>query len=310
MRKVLYLLGEPLDIQTLYEQSIYIVLRFKNGEVRKDMTGFESDLAVWLNQGTNLITGSTQSGAITLASTANDAILDEMRIFIDFIGTNTACPAPYSYNYRLNIEKDGIDTFALNGKFVILDVAPDDFQIEDVQPSTVTFTQTSVSVSVQTMDVVQLRNEALAFRNQAEVFKNSASGSAVASANSAALASQKADEISNAFLAVHTRIAKYTAENQLPLTGDARTVYFLNVAGNKYLKYWDGTAYVNASTKTDLPKCISSIQRDYYATFADISTANYNVRNASICVISDETQNNQTGLYFYDGTNLNWIAIQ
>ena len=197
MRKVLYLLGEPLDIQTLYEQSIYIVFRFKNGEIRKDMTGYESDLAVWLNQGTNLITGSTQSGAITLASTANDSILDEMRIFIDFIGTNTVCPAPYSYNYRLNIEKDGIDTFALNGKFVILDVAPDDFQIEDIQPSTVTFVQTLVSVSVQTMDVAQLRNEALLFRNQAEVFKNSASNSAVVSANSATLASQKATDSAN-----------------------------------------------------------------------------------------------------------------
>lgn len=194
MRKILYLLGEPLDIQTLYEQSIYIVLRFKNGGVRKDMTGFDADLAVWLYQGTNVITGSTQDGAITFASTANDAILDEMRIFIDFIGTNTTCPAPYSYNYRLNIEKDNIDTFALNGKFVMLDVAPDDFEISNAQPSTVTFTQSSVTISAQTIDAVQLRDESLAFRNQAEVFKNSASGSATIATQQATIATAKANE--------------------------------------------------------------------------------------------------------------------
>lgn len=205
MRKILYLLSEPLDIQALYEQSIYIVLRFKNGEVRKDMTGFDADLAVWLNQGVNLIEGSTQSGAITFASTANDAILDEMRIFIDFIGTNTVCPAPYSYSYRLNIEKDNIDTFALNGKFVILDTAPDDFQIEDVQPSTVTFVQTSVTVSVQTMDVAQLRNEALAFRNQAEVFKDSASSSATTATTKATEASNSATSASNSATTATTK---------------------------------------------------------------------------------------------------------
>ena len=205
MRKVLYLLGEPLDIQTLYEQSIYIVLRFKNGEVRKDMTGFDADLAVWLNQGANLIEGSTQSGAITFASTANDAILDEMRILIDFIGTNTACPAPYSYSYRLNIEKNNIDTFALNGKFVILDVAPDGFQIEDVQPSTVTFVQTSVTVSVQTMDVAQLRNETLVFRNQAEIFNNSASSSATTATTKATEASNSATSAGNSATVATTK---------------------------------------------------------------------------------------------------------
>lgn len=106
------------------------------------------------------------------------------------------------------------------------------------------------------------------------------------------------------------KIEKYTAENQLPTTGRFNSVYFLNVAGSKYLKYWDGTAYVNASTKTDLPKCVSSIQRDYYATFSDISTANYNGRNADICVISDETQSGFVGLYFFDGSNLIWKITQ
>jgi hypothetical protein len=106
------------------------------------------------------------------------------------------------------------------------------------------------------------------------------------------------------------RIAKYTAENQLPTTGNAATVYFLNVAGSKYLKYWNGAAYVNASTKTDLPKCVSSVQRDYYATFSDISTTNYGNRVAEIQVIEDETQGNLTGYYKFDGINLIWIITQ
>lgn len=293
MRKILYLLGEPLDIQTLYEQSIYIVLRFKNGEVRKDMTGFDADLAVWLNQGANLITGSTQSGAITFASTANDAILDEMRIFIDFIGTNTTCPAPYSYNYRLNIEKDNIDTFALNGKFVMLDVAPDDFEISNAQPSTVTFTQSSVTVSVQTMNV-----DVLGELNDVSIS---------APLQDLELFGYVAGKWRN--VSRYMKVEKYTAENQLPTTGSFNSVYFLNVAGSKYLKYWNGASYVSASTKVDLPKCVSSIQRDYYATFADISTANYNGRNADICVIEDVNNSNETGLYYFDGTTLNELLL-
>jgi hypothetical protein len=106
------------------------------------------------------------------------------------------------------------------------------------------------------------------------------------------------------------RVAKYTAESQLPITGDVGTVYFLNVAGSKYLKYWNGTAYVNASTKTDLPKCVSSVQKDYYATFADISISNYTGRIASIIVIEDETQENQNGFYVFNGTSLVWILTQ
>ena len=108
---------------------------------------------------------------------------------------------------------------------------------------------------------------------------------------------------------VHTRIAKYTAESQLPVTGDVGTVYFLNVTGNKYLKYWNGVAYVNASTKVDLPKCVSSVQQDYYATFADISIANYGNRVASIHVIEDVNNQNGTGLYYFDGSTLNELLL-
>ena len=100
------------------------------------------------------------------------------------------------------------------------------------------------------------------------------------------------------------RIAKYTAESQLPTVGNVGTVYFLNVAGSKYLKYWNSTTYANASTKTDLPKCISSIQRDYYAKFSDISTANYGNRVAEIQVIEDETKSNLPSLYYFDGNSL------
>ena len=107
----------------------------------------------------------------------------------------------------------------------------------------------------------------------------------------------------------HTKIEKYTAENQLPATGSFSSVYFLNVAGSKYLKYWNGTAYVDANTKADLPKCVSSVQRDYYATFADISTANYAGRVASIHVIEDVNNSNGTGAYYFDGTTLNELLL-
>ena len=162
MRKVLYLLGEPLDIQTLYEQSIYIVLRFKNGEVRKDMTGYTADFVVWL-EAPNLPliharTGGQSSALITFVSSNNDAILDEMHLFVDFLGGGTVqqCPAPYQYKYRLDVEKNNIDQFVLNGKFNILDYAPDDFEFKNEQPTSIVF-QDNV-VTIQISEIVPTNN--------------------------------------------------------------------------------------------------------------------------------------------------------
>ena len=154
MRKILYLLGEPLDIQTLYEQSIYIVLRFKNGEIRKDMTGYSADFVVWLDAPNlpliHARTGGQSSALITFVSSNNDSILDEMHLFVDFMGSETVqqSPAPYQYKYRLDIEKNNIDQFVLNGKFTILDYAPDDFEFQNSQPNTIAFQDNFVTIQV------------------------------------------------------------------------------------------------------------------------------------------------------------------
>lgn len=154
MRKILYLLGEPLDIQTLYEQSIYIVLRFKNGEIRKDMTGYTADFSVWTSSPATPVirarTGGQDSALITFASSQNDAILDEMRIFVDFMGSVTVqqSPAPFEYRYRLDVEKNSIDQFVLNGKFTILDYAPDDFEFQNSQPNTIVFQDNFITIQV------------------------------------------------------------------------------------------------------------------------------------------------------------------
>lgn len=154
MRKILYLLGEPLDIQTLYEQSIYIVLRFKNGEIRKDMTGYTADFAVWLEAPNVPViharTGGQDSALITFASSQSDAILDEMRIFVDFMGSGTVqqSPAPFVYKYRMDVEKNNIDQFVLNGKFTVLDYAPDDFEFQNTQPNTIVFQDNFITIQV------------------------------------------------------------------------------------------------------------------------------------------------------------------
>ena len=107
-----------------------------------------------------------------------------------------------------------------------------------------------------------------------------------------------------------SKIEKYTSEASLPTTGSLNVVYFLNVSGTKYLKFWNGGSYVNASSNILLPNCISDSIRDYYAKYSDINLTAYNGKCIDIVVIEDETQSNYLGRYFYDGTNLIWIITQ
>lgn len=101
-----------------------------------------------------------------------------------------------------------------------------------------------------------------------------------------------------------SKIEKYTSEASLPTTGSLNVVYFLNVSGTKYLKFWNGGSYVNASSNITLPNCISDSIRDYYAKYSDINLSAYNGKCIDIVVIEDETQSNYLGKYFYDGLTM------
>ena len=97
------------------------------------------------------------------------------------------------------------------------------------------------------------------------------------------------------------KILKYTSESSLPITGDLFTVYFLTVSNVKYLKYWNGTIYINAIL-------ISDFFRDYYAKKADINLSNYLGVCRNIAVIEDEDNGGTFTHYFYNGTELQWIV--
>lgn len=103
---------------------------------------------------------------------------------------------------------------------------------------------------------------------------------------------------------VNYKIEKYTSESSLPKVGSFQSVYFLTVNAIKYLKYWDGSSYINASTRTDIPNCVSDYVRDFYAVYTDVNTSKYNGRCAEIIVIEDSNNNNSIGKYFFNGTTL------
>lgn len=102
-------------------------------------------------------------------------------------------------------------------------------------------------------------------------------------------------------------IQKYTSESLLPTIGDSKVVYFLNVSGSKYLKYWNGIEYINASTRTDYPKAISFYLRDYYAKYSDIDTSKYNGSTRDILVVEDENNSSQATSYLFNGSILTTI---
>lgn len=107
---------------------------------------------------------------------------------------------------------------------------------------------------------------------------------------------------------VNLTVKKYTSESQLPGIGDLNTVYFLNVSNVKYLKYWDGTQYLNASAKPTMPFTVQDFFRDFYAKKSSVVLANYNGKCAQIAVIEDEDNGDTFTHYFYNGTELQWIV--
>lgn len=155
MRKNLNLIPEPLNIEALFEQTIYFPILFCEGSEtnRMDISDFEAELTVWKNNPNNPILECTTSGPadnkITKSSSLSDSIIDKMTILSDFLQTSptNAAPPPDEYKYRLNIiSPDGVDVFVLNGKFIIYDVAPDDYVIPATNPNTVLFNQTIVQL--------------------------------------------------------------------------------------------------------------------------------------------------------------------
>lgn len=105
-----------------------------------------------------------------------------------------------------------------------------------------------------------------------------------------------------------SKIEKYTNENQLPTIGNFKTVYFLNVNNNKYLKFWNGTSYINTSILT--LNCISDYKYDYYAKYSDINLSLYSGNFQDIVVIEDELNNNNgIGRYFYNGLTINELLL-
>jgi len=132
-RKTLYLVGEPLDIVTLYEATLKIVLRFKDGEQRKDLSEGSAVFTAWTTDVNNpsVVCSSESTDAsnkITLQSSLADEIIDEMVIFQDYLETSRPALMPSSYFYRLNFTTDQTDTFVLNGKLIVLDALIDTSQ--------------------------------------------------------------------------------------------------------------------------------------------------------------------------------------
>jgi hypothetical protein len=155
MRKNLNLIPEPLNIEALFEQTIYFPILFCEGSItnRMDISDFEAELTVWKNNPSSPILECTTSGPadnkITKSSSLSDSIIDKMTILSDFLQTSptNAAPPPDEYKYRLNIvSPDGVDVFVLNGKFIIYDVAPDDYVVPTENPNTVLFNQTIIQL--------------------------------------------------------------------------------------------------------------------------------------------------------------------
>jgi hypothetical protein len=109
-------------------------------------------------------------------------------------------------------------------------------------------------------------------------------------------------------ISINKKIEKYTSEALLPAVGNSSTIYFLNVSGVKYLKYWNGSAYANASEKIILPNAVSDFHRDYHAKKSDINLTNYLGFFRNIAVIEDEDNANTFTNYFYNGSELQWIV--
>lgn len=107
---------------------------------------------------------------------------------------------------------------------------------------------------------------------------------------------------------INKKVEKYTLEASLPTIGSLLSIYFLTVDGIKYLKYWDGTAYVNASDKITLPNMVPDFYRDYYAKKSDVNITNYSGFCRNIAVIEDEDNSNSLTHYFYNGSELQWIV--
>lgn len=148
MRKLLNLISEPLNIEALYEQTIYFSMIFCEGSAsnRLDIGDYEAELTVWATSPDSPILTCTSSGPannkIEKSSSLGDSIIDKMTILSDFLQTSpeNVAPSPGEYKYRLNIiSLEGVDTFVLNGKFIIYDAAPEDYEVPINNPNTIVF---------------------------------------------------------------------------------------------------------------------------------------------------------------------------
>lgn len=165
MRKLLNLISEPLNIEALYEQTIFFPVIFKNGNLDTDrlhIGDYQSSFTVWKNNPNNPILECTTEGPdsnkISISSSQNDEILDQITILSDFLQstpTNAALPSD-TYLYRLNmISPNGVDNFVLNGNFIVRDSAPDWYETPETNPNTILVNGTIVSVVVNSISLNQ-----------------------------------------------------------------------------------------------------------------------------------------------------------
>ena len=258
MAKSLYTVSEPIDIVTLYEQSFNLSVLFKDGTQRKNISGasFKFEVLDYYAKETFLsITSDSvdDTKKITLESTLGDAVLDLIKIKADFIGTSNKAPEPLNYTYRLSYIVDGVDFFALNGKFIVLESMNSYYEDGLVNNSSVVVTFTETTVTVEIGDASEQVELARALKNQTEGFKNQASTSAANALTSeqnalaseqhaliseqnalasATLATQKADLIPQ-YLGIYNVATNTPTLNQTPPNGFPNGSYYLvTVGGN------------------------------------------------------------------------------
>ena len=258
MAKSLYTVSEPIDIVTLYEQSFNLSVLFKDGTQRKNITGasFKFEVFDYYAKETFLsITSDSVDNTkkITLESTLGDAVLDLIKIKADFIGTSNKALEPLNYTYRLSYSVDGVDFFALNGKFIVLESMNSYYEDGLVNNSSVVVTFTETTVTVEIGDASEQVELARTLKNLTEGFKNQASTSAANALTSeqhaltseqnaltseqnalasAELASEKADLIPQ-YLGAYNVATNTPALTQTPTTGLPNGSYYeVSVAGN------------------------------------------------------------------------------
>jgi len=258
MAKSLYTVSEPIDIVTLYEQSFNLSVLFKDGTQRKNISGasFKFEVLDYYAKETFLsITSDSvdDTKKITLESTLGDAVLDLIKIKADFIGTSNKAPEPLNYTYRLSYIVDGVDFFALNGKFIVLESMNSYYEDGLVNNSSVVVSFTETTVTVEIGDASEQVELARALKNQTEAFKNQASTSAANALvseqhaltseqhaltseqnalDSANLASQKADLIPQ-YLGTYNVATNTPTLNQTPTNGLPNGSYYVvTVGGN------------------------------------------------------------------------------